>query len=383
MARTNWFVAMLVGCLIAGFFYYLGRIGLGQPALTHAPAKSEDDISKGPQKPPSPEQANQVDTPVGKSKEPVVPAVLTPGTEELKPGGKLSTPPKAVGDKVRVRQTLKPGKTYQTLTHGTLHSRGYDSAWGLKSTVSINHAFEAAIDRDILSNDGENIVERRHFRTVRSVKIDVDLEDVRIDLKSLSGPILSIAESIWPDESGVVRMFDKVSLKPLLEVLRKLGIRPEKLTGHDAQVVKVFTQFDSLQGKSVEIEYRDGKGVKQPVVPLVGDILPSERFLHVHSVLLSDALIFPDPEIDVGKTWTVEGRDFSNLIDPGLRAAVEGELTLRREENLPPNMGGHAVLKVLSAGRSTWRRRTSCTRKWDGSSPSREPSILTDRSDRC
>src|SRR4029077_2916226 len=112
-------------------------------------------------------------------------------------------------------------------------------------------------------------------RDVRSLKLDVELEDVKIDLGTLGTPIFAALAYLWPDAAISVRTFDKLSLKPVLPLLRLLGLRPERLFGHEDQAVRMFTQFDTLQGKSVELEYRDGQGVLQ-VVPLVGGMTRSE-----------------------------------------------------------------------------------------------------------
>src|SRR5438445_7555442 len=93
------------------------------------------------------------------------------------PGGQPPPDPPArkVGDPDRVRQVLRAGKTYKTHTKGTLRVRGEDKDWGLSTVVTINYAFEAIVDREIESNDGVTIVEIRHFRDVRSLKIDTRL----------------------------------------------------------------------------------------------------------------------------------------------------------------------------------------------------------------
>src|SRR4051794_16399948 len=87
------------------------------------------------------------------------------------PGGRPPPEPAPckVGDPDRVRQVLRPGKTYKTHTMGALHMRGEDKDWGLSTVVTINYAFEALVDRQIESNDGVTIVELRHFRDLRSL----------------------------------------------------------------------------------------------------------------------------------------------------------------------------------------------------------------------
>jgi hypothetical protein len=250
-------------------------------------------------------------------------------------------PPRKVGDPDRVRQVLRPGKTYVTHTKGTLHALGVDKDWGLSTAVTINYAFEAQVDREIKSNDGVTVVEVRHFRDVRSLKIDTRLEDLRIELGSagdfllagLGALAVAFPESGAPAAVGLVKALDGTSAKSVLTALRTVGVSPERLAGLDAAAVKVFGQVDRLSGKAVRLTYRDGEGVIA-VEPVRGEMTEAERDFHLASVLLSDAFIVPAGEVPVGRQWKVDGRNFANLIDPGLRARTEGEVMLQRTESL-------------------------------------------------
>jgi len=75
----------------------------------------------------------------------------------------LSNPPhtpKPVGDPERIKETLRPGKTYHVVLKAGLVSRVEDKAWGLKEVVSLAYATEMAFDRTIEVNDGKAIVAR-------------------------------------------------------------------------------------------------------------------------------------------------------------------------------------------------------------------------------
>src|SRR5947209_8647715 len=75
---------------------------------------------------------------------------------------KLPDPPppaKPVPDPDRVKQNLKPGKTYVTHSRGTLNARGTDKSWGLETEGHISFMFDADVDRTIEKNDGNIIVE--------------------------------------------------------------------------------------------------------------------------------------------------------------------------------------------------------------------------------
>jgi len=250
----------------------------------------------------------------------------------------LSDPPpapKAVANPDRVRQNLRPGKTYVTHTKGTLNVRGEDKSWGFGTVVTINYAFEAHIDRTIESNNGTQIVELRYFRDLRSLKVDTRLEDIRLDL---GGPgealLLGLAKvfNLPSAFAATAHAVDGTSLKPALQALRWAGVSPESIGGLDDKSVKMFAQVDQLSGKKVRLTYEDGRGV-QKVEAVAGEMTADERRFHFASVLLSDSLIIPDVDIKIGNTWSVDGSNFANLIDPGLLSQAGGEVILKRADD--------------------------------------------------
>ena len=259
--------------------------------------------------------------------------------------------PEVVRNTDRVRQTLKPGKTYQTTLRGILKTRGTDTSWGIEKRVFIHYVFEAQIDREILENDGQTIVEHRHFRDVRSVKIDTELEDLRLRLDAVtgSGLILMVIGYFFP-EAYAIKTVDGVSTAPALKFLKGFGVDAADLTGVKGKVFKMFGQVDGLKGKSVKLVYWN-KEERAGVIRLVplegGGMTEEEQFLHHHSAVLSDALIFPEKK-EIGQSWKVAGNNFSNLIDPGLRAAVRGELAFSRLAN--KKLDGKDVYVLLSEG---------------------------------
>lgn len=243
-------------------------------------------------------------------------------------------PPAPVQNPDRVRQNLQPGKTYITHTKGTLHVRATDKAWGIEEVVTVNYAFEARIDREIESNDGTTIVELRHFRDVRSLKVLTQLEDIRLDLGP-AGDLLIAGLSLFQDPAteiaaGTIAALDGQSTKPLLNALRWAGISPEELTGLDERS-KIFASVDRLSGKSVRLTYVDGVGVIK-LEPVEGEMTLAEQEFHTSSVLVSDSLIIPNVDIEPGIRWTVDGSNFANFLDPSLLACTSGEVTLERSE---------------------------------------------------
>jgi hypothetical protein len=264
------------------------------------------------------------------------PAAVKPGEEAQRAQvPNPPPPPKPVANPDRIRQNLRPGKTYVTRVKGALNVRGTDKDWGVEQVVTINYAFEASIDREIESNDGTTVVELRHFRDVRSLKLESRLEDLRIDLGPAGDALLAgiglFAPEAAPTAGAIIQALDGASLKAVLGGLRLSGISPEELAGLNKSA-KAFAALDGLSGKKVRLTYVDGKGVVK-LEPVKGDLTANERDFLLASVLVSDSLIVPDADIKIGNRWSVDGSNFGNMVDPGLLARTSGEVVLERERD--------------------------------------------------
>jgi len=245
--------------------------------------------------------------------------------KEAKDSPKPTKPPKEVPDPDRVKQNLKEGKTYETKLTGGLNVRAKVTEYGIKKIVFINYAFGALIDREIEKNDGKTIVELRHFRDMKSVRVQTELEDVRIDLDSVGGGLLSAI----PVVPAFFKRLSGLSLKPALVLLRKGNQSPEEFLksligdtgaiaadklGELSKTFQAVTTMDSLSGKKVRLTYVNGKGIKQ-VESVKGDMTLAERAFHEASVLLSDSATF------------------GNFIDPSLLARTRGEIVMTRDKD--------------------------------------------------
>ena len=302
----------------------------------------------------SEEKPGQTEEGEGLKPKPSEPVAARRGEEiEFEPLAPQSAPAR-VENLDLVRQTLKPGQTHETLLKGSIETEGTDRFWGIESVVSIYYLFEAEIDRDIIDNDGSVVVEHRHFQNVRSLKIDTTLKDLKLQLGDAKTPIITGLTFIWPAAALAVSQFDGVSTRPVLAVLTAVGVDPLKYTSTRQSITKMFTQFDSLTGKSVKQVYwnKDGRTGVIRVTALQGDITKEESFFHHNSAVLSDVLLFPERTKAVGESWTVQGNAFSNLVDPGLRAAVGGEVEMMRGADQTGGDGPTTTLRVVS-GRLT------------------------------
>jgi hypothetical protein len=257
-------------------------------------------------------------------------------------------PPPKVNEPARVRESLKPGKTYVSNAKGTVAFRGTDKAWGIQYVITINYGFESQIERAIESNDGRTIVEVRHFRDIRSVKLEGALEDLRIDLGNEFDGFLLGLQVFNPKAAGVMQLLQGVDRKQVFNALRWIGVSPEKLVGLDEKL-KAFAQVDRLTGKSVRLTYVDGAGVVN-IENVTGTLTSKEEAFVRTSVLVADSLIFPNEKVKPGERWTVSGRTLGDMIDPGLRAKTGGEFIVQRAPDETVKGRNCAQLKIV-AGR--------------------------------
>lgn len=259
------------------------------------------------------------------------------------PPAKSNNPPpkpKKVGDPDRFRQNLQQGKTYQVHLKSEVRMKGSEKDWGVKGMYYIDYAFEATIDREILSNDGRKVVEVRHFRSIRNIKLVSTLEDVRLELGD-------VGEALLPtDWRNFAR---EISFKPVKEVLDFMKVDTKKLSGLTDKTAALSGKFNTLSGKSVQLTYEDGVGVTD-IKRIKGEMTAAEREFHVASVLVSDSLIFPNTTIGLNKSWTVDGSNFSGFFDPDLLARTSGDVELERTNDRIAKKTGEncSAIKVVS-----------------------------------
>lgn len=236
--------------------------------------------------------------------------------------------PAAVNQPERIRQYLRPGKTYRTHVKGTLNIRAVDQELLANVVVTLNYAFEAHIDREIESNDGRTVVEVRHFRDVRAVKIGCALEGVKLDPGPVGSALLDGLSLIGPLDIAKKAFVGANLLTQFVTKLPWVKGSLQRVLANKHQIAAVAL-VDQLTGKSVRLVYVDGQGVTR-LEAVRGMITPADRDLHMASVLVSDCLIIPDVNIPVGVRWPVEGNSFTSLFDLALRARLDGELSLER-----------------------------------------------------
>jgi hypothetical protein len=243
-------------------------------------------------------------------------------------------PPKKI-DPDRITAAFQPGKTYEMILKGDAEGKGTNSSWGETVVVYSQFLFECAIDRTIESNDGDTLVELRHYKVVRNAVVDAKVEEVKLDFGWPGQMALTCLESVAP---GSYVMFD--SLQPFATDFAKNEYQ-KRLD----QNAKVRGTVDSLSGKKVRLTFENGKGVTQ-VQPLGCDLNSDERDFIFATAVLADCFIMPNFELKAGETWTVDGQNLAGLIDPSLRGDTSGLITVGRRQDATTGSHPAAVLEI-------------------------------------
>lgn len=254
-------------------------------------------------------------------------------------------PPSPLLDEVRVRESLKPGRTYLINTRMTFSMRGTDKDWHVvTSTVTVNYAANAEIERKIVSNDGRTIVEERTFKKVQSGKVETDLESFRIDLGATGDFLLGGIAILQPEAllaaTSAKNIIEKNDLSKLFKATGLAQSFVDDVVQRDPRM-RAITSAGSLQGKTVRLTYtNDAKGEVRVEAVKESLSVDEQRFL-ASSVLLADSLIFPDMGVKKGEKWQADGLYFIGLIDPSLMARTEGQVELMRgpDKKLPAASG--------------------------------------------
>jgi hypothetical protein len=261
------------------------------------------------------------------------PEVVTrPGQEVVIEAPKKA--PKPI-DQERITATLQAGRTYEMLLKGEVLAKGTDTAWGTSVIAFVQYLSECAVDRTIEKNDGNTIVEVRHYKVVRNVQVDRKVEEVSWDFGAPGDLALTCLESVLPGTTtvlGTVQPFAKKFVKSSYEWQL------------DEQA-KVRGMVDSLSGKKVRLTFENGKGVTR-IQPIDCDLTSSERDYIAATAVVADCFILPDAKLKPGASWAIDGQNLSGLIDPTLRGDTSGMVTVVRRDDTKRGMHLAAVLEI-------------------------------------
>jgi len=258
-------------------------------------------------------------------------ASLSSGDQSGKPAHK------PVGDPNRIKETLKAGRTYRATLKTGFTCRVEDEDWGIQTAANMIYEAEMAVNRKIETNDGQRVVELRHFESSRNVKLLTTVDDINFDFGVLGDLTLFALESYQPGSTAVIG-----TLQPLVTGM----IRNSAQQVLQGQATKAVGHVDSLSGKTVRITYADGVGV-QSVEPVGCTLTEQELGFLEATAVLSDCHLM-DLKINPGGTWTVDAGQLAGLIDSSLRGVPTGTISIRREQDTERSGVQTAVLQIVS-----------------------------------
>jgi hypothetical protein len=259
-------------------------------------------------------------------------------------------PPRPIDDPDRIRETLRPGRTYSIVVKAAIDARAEDKPWWRREVIHLAYVAEMQVDRTIESNDGKRIVELRHFVAARNAKLLCDVEEAAIDLGAPGALVLGALSYLKP-EAGMVLAVTKPIADSVLRYASQEKARVE--------AARTFARVDSLSGKKVRIVSVDGVGVES-MEPVDCSLNADEEAFLKQTAVLSDCSIW-DLKKKPGERWKVDGAQLSGLIDPSLRGITEGEIGLVRNADDGPADHRVALLRIeegtLTIDRSDQSRR--------------------------
>jgi hypothetical protein len=132
-----------------------------------------------------------------------------------------------------------------------------------------------------------------------------------------------------------------LTVKPVAEAILSYGA--DKAARSTA--AKAVAHVDSLSGKRVRITYVDGVGVES-IEPAGCTLSAQERDFVFNTAILSDYYILPDVKLKPGASWAVDGSQMGGFIDPSLRGATSGEVTIVRGEDSQEGGKQYAILQI-------------------------------------
>lgn len=266
-----------------------------------------------------------------------------------------------VNDPVILQNMRVEGKTYRSVVFAQVHGRATKKDWGaVKAAAYFNYIYGVESTGKIVKNDGLTIIEERSFSNVSE---EVMVGDIDLSLEIPSGGILTYLLSVC---TGA----DPVTIDTVIDTVNGVArgriteARMQELSkwipGFDPKEMKdkllMFTKDKDhklLQGKKVRITFKDGRGITS-IEPIGCGLTEEEKEIIIRTNFIMDHYIMADKKVAVGDEWTVNADVFSGLIDPRLRGAVGGEVTIMRAGDVPDrDLDGNTRRLKLTNGQIT------------------------------
>lgn len=265
-----------------------------------------------------------------------------------------------INDAVMLQNMRVEGKTYRSAVIAQVKGRATKKDWGVvNAAVGFEYVYSVESTGKIVKNDGLTIIEERTFSNVDEKllvgDVDLSLNIPKNGIAKTIARLYRIDDEIIDTVNEVVDTVNRVSrvtlseqhLKELVEVIPSLD--PDKMKGKLLMFSKAGNQR-LLQGKKVRIEFKDGLGITR-IEPIGCGLTDEEKEIIIRTNFIMDHYIMPDKKVEVGDEWTVNADVFSGLIDPRLRGAVGGEVTIMRAADAPDqNLDGNTRRLKLKNG---------------------------------
>ena len=247
-------------------------------------------------------------------------------------------------DTTRLIQTYAIGKSYRSIVHVSLTSRGTNKDWGIAADNTFAYVGEMVVDRTVESNDGTKMVLVQEFFAAKTLTAVTQIEGIRIELPPVGTLMLEGLgqATAWMGGVDIPRGWSTVLADSANLVLENPLARNLIATATRDNKAKIFRFIDSIEKKRMKVEFTNGSGATN-IIPIGGDLTGEEADLVRLMNYSCDATILP-LDSKPGDTWTLRGADLMALIDPSMKATPTGLVTAQRLED--KTVGDRSVARI-------------------------------------
>ena len=284
-----------------------------------------------------------------------------------------------------IQQAREVGKTYKSSIAGTVRGEGINERWYVKGRCKYTYYYEVDSEGKVLENDGKKIVEERTFKKVGEslytddlkLGLSLPVEQLRT-LNTILGLAVQAAGVLGaPADGGSIIAPAFIALGQYLKNSEKLvewgeALNEKEIDAKNVQIIlemlgcpdikKIINQKlmdvrhalhipQLLQGKTVRIEFENGKGITK-LTPIGCQLSDEEKEYIIRGNYLLDKYILPvDHEVEVDEKWRVDAAVLGGLLDSRLRAKPQGAIVLGRDED-EDYKGKNAWILKLEQGKA-------------------------------